>query len=56
MINRNDLNEFLETLVASLEVPESMYQKAMRRFDSITDHLKRPNSLLRKNVPILYPQ
>lgn len=56
MINRNDLNEFLETLVASLEVPESMYQKAMRRFDSITDHLRRPNSLIRKYDTRLYPQ
>lgn len=56
MINRSDLDEFLETLVASLEVPESMYQKATRRFDSITDHLRRPDSLLSKYDINLYPQ
>ncbi|MCB5230522.1 MAG: nucleotidyltransferase [Candidatus Cloacimonetes bacterium] len=56
-MNNEYLNDLLEELVVDLKVSTSMYDKATQRFNSITEHLKRKDSLLREYHHInLYPQ
>ena len=47
---------FFEGLAEELEVPESRYEEARRRYKSVGEWLGRPNSTLRPYSPEVYVQ
>lgn len=49
-------NQILEALVATLDIPESAYDKASVRYKSVGEWLQRPQSRCSKNQPNVYPQ
>jgi hypothetical protein len=55
--NRNpNANSILEELVKLLDIPPGYYQKAVDRYQSMSEHFHRPDSVIAQLDPSVYPQ
>lgn len=50
------MNRILAEMVKLLDIPESYYEKAVERYQSMSQHFHRADSLIRDLDPTVYPQ
>lgn len=50
------MNRILAEMVQLLDIPESYYEKAVYRYQSMSRHFHRPESLIKDLDPAVYPQ
>jgi hypothetical protein len=55
-MDSNQKIKLLEQLTQSLELPESAYEKAVKRYEDLGEWFNRDSSTLRKNDPHIFPQ
>jgi len=55
-MNNQQKNKIFESLIESLELPDSAYEKAKSRYEDISKWLCREESRCRDNKPKIYPQ
>jgi hypothetical protein len=56
MKSREQMNRILAEMVQLLDIPESYYEKAVERYQSMSRHFHRPESLIKDLDPAVYPQ
>lgn len=56
MKNKEQTNRILAEMVVLLDIPESYYEKAVERYESLSRHFHRPESVIRNFDPAVYPQ
>ncbi len=56
MKNKEQMNRILAEMVQLLDIPESYYEKAVERYQSMSRHFHRPESLIKDIDPAVYPQ
>jgi len=56
MTTKDHKNSFLENLVELLELPDSAYEKAKKRYDDLGEWFDRKESLIKGNDPHIFPQ
>lgn len=49
-------NELIKSIIESLELPDSAYEKAKSRYENVGEWLGRDESLCRGNAPHIFPQ
>lgn len=55
-MDSNQKSKLLEQLTQSLELPESAYEKAVKRYEDLGDWFDRDGSTLKDNKPHIFPQ
>lgn len=55
-MNNQQKNQLIKSMVESLELPESAYQKAKDRYEDIGEWFDRNESICRDNDPHIFPQ
>lgn len=55
-MDSNQKIKLLEQLTQSLELPESAYEKAVKRYENLGEWFNRDSSALRENEPHIFPQ
>lgn len=55
-MNNQQKNQLIKSMVESLELPESAYQKAKDRYEDIGEWFGRDESICRDNDPHIFPQ
>lgn len=56
MVNKQQIQKTLRELVKLLDIPPSYYEKAVARYQSMADHLRREQSTIREFDPMVHPQ
>lgn len=53
---KNQINDILESLTDELDIPESKYNEAIKRYEAVGNWLLREDSVLKDYNPQIYPQ
>jgi hypothetical protein len=56
MKNKEQMSRILAEMAQLLDIPESYYEKAVDRYQSMSRHFHRPESLIKDLDPAVYPQ
>jgi len=56
MKNIEQTNNILREVIDLLDIPQGYYQKAVDRYQSMSDHFHRPQSSIRNLDPLVHPQ
>lgn len=56
MVNKQQIQKTLQELIKLLDIPPSYYEKAVARYKSMADHLRREKSTIRDLDPMVHPQ
>lgn len=56
MVNKQQIQKTVRELIKLLDIPPSYYEKAVVRYQSMADHLRREQSTIRDLDPMVHPQ
>jgi hypothetical protein len=56
MITKEQRNYILENMIKNLELPESAYEKARKRYEDLGEWFGREESTVKDNDPHIFPQ